>query len=104
MKKSTAVTLVKKVLARQSPVPEEVERLDLLARFSGTQSPQPARTEIWMIGDSILAHAGETADAKGTPNLVWQIQMWTGKAIHRCACRSCRVFYSLACCRADAYQ
>ena len=76
VKKSIAVTLAKKVLARQKPVPEEVERLDFLARCSGTQSPQPARTEIWMIGDSILAHAGENADAKGTPNL--------GLARYRC--------------------
>ena len=91
--------LAKKVLARQEPVPEEVERLNLLAGCWGTQSPQLARTEIWMIGDSILAYAWETAAI-----WVWQIQMWTEKVIHRCTCRSCIVFYSLACCRADAHQ
>ena len=43
VKKST-VTLAKKVLEQQEPVPEEIERLDLLAGCSGTQSPQQART------------------------------------------------------------
>ena len=51
--------LAKKVLTRQEPVPEEVERLNLLAGCWDTKSPQLARTEIWMIGDSILAFAWE---------------------------------------------
>ena len=43
VKKST-VTFAKKGLEQQEPVPEEIERLDLLAGCSGTQSPQQART------------------------------------------------------------
>ena len=44
MKKLTAVTLAKKGLEQQEPVPEEIERLELLVGCLGTQSHKQSRT------------------------------------------------------------